>query len=361
MMRIAMIARSTLFSSRGGDTVQVMQTAKYLREAGVMVDVKLTTEHIDYGQYTLLHFFNIIRPADILYHISRTKKPFVISTIFVDYSEYEKYHRKGLPGMMFRYLPADTIEYVKAIARKAVGSDSLRNLSYVWNGQRRSIHKILGKASLLLPNSDSEYKRLQTHYQTAAAHAVITNGIDGGVFFDGDNHGKDELLVLCVARIEGIKNQLNLIKALSGTKFRLLLIGSPAPNQASYFNECIKAAGGNVSFIGHVKQDELRRYYQLAKVHVLPSWFETTGLSSLEAAVMGCNIVITEKGDAKEYFGNLAFYCDPSSPESIYEAIEKAAQSKTDPALQQKIKTQHTWQQAAEQTKNAYQKVLAQL
>jgi hypothetical protein len=31
--------------------------------------------------------------------------------------------------------------------------------------------------------------------------------------------------------------------------------------------------------------------------------------------------------------------------------LKKLLQSKTDPALQQKIRTQHTWQQAAEQTK----------
>jgi len=37
--------------------------------------------------------------------------------------------------------------------------------------------------------------------------------------------------VLCIARIEGIKNQLNLIKALNDTEFNVLLIGSHAPNQ----------------------------------------------------------------------------------------------------------------------------------
>ncbi len=57
----------------------------------------------------------------------------------------------------------------------------------------------------------------------------------------------------------------------------------------------------------------------------MPSWFETTGLSSLEAAAMGCNIVITRKGDAYEYFGDYAYYCDPESPDSIFKAIEKAA------------------------------------
>jgi glycosyltransferase involved in cell wall biosynthesis len=361
MIRVAMIARSTLFTCRGGDTVQVMQTASYLRALGVVVDVKLANEPIDYGQYSLLHFFNIIRPADILYHINNAKKPYVVSTIFVDYSEYEKQQRKGVAGFVFGFISADGIEYLKTIARKLLGRDSLRSLSYVWRGQRKSVCNILDRASLLLPNSGSEYKRLQNRYQVTADHTVITNGVDDRIFSNEHVHSKDPLLVICVARIEGIKNQLNLIKALTGTKYRLLLIGSPAPNQLAYYRACRKAAGSNISFIGQVKQEELNHYYRMAKVHVLPSWFETTGLSSLEAGMMQCNIVITKKGDTMEYFGDHAFYCDPSSPASIYNAIEDAAQSETGPALQQKIRTQHTWQQAAEQTKNAYQKALSKL
>jgi glycosyltransferase involved in cell wall biosynthesis len=39
---------------------------------------------------------------------------------------------------------------------------------------------------------------------------VVPNGIDPGLFRYNENHEKDARLVLCVARIEGIKNQLNL-------------------------------------------------------------------------------------------------------------------------------------------------------
>ena len=86
-----------------------------------------------------------------------------------------------------------------------------------------------------------------------------------------------------------------------------------------------KLAAKNIHFIDHLPQEELIHYYQKAKVHVLPSWFETCGLSTLEAAAMGCNIVITNKGYASEYFNDHAFYCDPSSPASILDAIYKAS------------------------------------
>ena len=73
------------------------------------------------------------------------------------------------------------------------------------------------------------------------------------------------------------------------------------------------------------------------------SWFETTGLSSLEAAALGCNIVITNKGDTKEYFGDQAWYCDPSSPDSIRRAVDEAAASGSNGALQKKIVSEYTW------------------
>jgi glycosyltransferase involved in cell wall biosynthesis len=102
----------------------------------------------------------------------------------------------------------------------------------------------------------------------------------------------------------------------------------------------------------------LLMYYQKAKVHVLPSWFETTGLSSLEAAAAGCTIVISDRGDAGEYFGDQAFYCNPASPASIYETISKAAAAPLSVALRQRVAEQYTWAQATAATLRAYTELI---
>jgi glycosyltransferase involved in cell wall biosynthesis len=357
MIRVAMITRSTLYSIRGGDTVQVTETARNLVELGVQVDIRLTDEAIDYQQYDLLHFFNIIRPADILYHIKRSGKPFVMSTILIDYSCFDKFHRRGIAGLLFRLLSADSIEYMKTVARWILGRDRLMSIPYLWKGQQSSIKEILGKAAMLLPNSHLEYERLVKQYGCTTDHVVVPNGIDETLFRFDPSIQKDPLLVICAARIEGIKNQLNLVKALKGTKYRLLLIGAPAPNQLSYYMACREQAGKNIQFISQLTQQELLKYYREAKIHILPSWFETTGLSSLEAAAMGCNIVISEQGDAKEYFGAAAFYCDPASPASILAAVEKASAAAYNDSLRQKILANYTWQHAASSTLAAYKKI----
>jgi glycosyltransferase involved in cell wall biosynthesis len=357
-MKVALIARSTLYNAPGGDTVQIIKTAAGLNALGVTANIKLSREAIDYQAYDLLHFFNITRPADILSHVKLSGKPYVVSTIFCDYSEYDKNHRKGMAGL-FAYLSGDTIEYVKTIARWALGKDQLTSLSYFWQGQSRSIRSIINGAAFLLPNSSSEYSRIIKKYPSLPAYRIIPNGVDPELFKKDECVEKDDHLVLCVARIEGIKNQFNLIKALNNTRFKLLIIGTHAPNQHRYYQRCREIAGTNIEFIGHLPQTELLKYYRYAKVHVLPSWFETTGLSTLEAAVMGCNVVITNKGDTRDYFEDLAYYCDPESPQSIYRAIEQASQDPNTHQLREKILNNYTWEKAAIQTFKAYQTTLS--
>jgi glycosyltransferase involved in cell wall biosynthesis len=358
-MRIAFITRSTLFTVPGGDTVQVSQTARLLRELGAEVDVCLTHDAIDYRRYDLFHYFNITRPADILFHTGKTKKPFVLSPILIDYSEYDMHHRKGLSGLLLRHLSTDSQEYTKTIARWLIGKDKMKSKGYLLKGQRNSIRQILEKAALILPNSETEYQRLEEEYGVKKEYAVVPMGIDAGLFAGNDKIKKDNTVVLCAARIEGIKNQLNLIRALNGSKYTLLLVGSPAPNQKSYYNECRSIAANNIHFYDHVPQETLVGYYKMAKVHALPSWFETCGLSSLEAAAMGCNVMITDKGYTREYFGNDAFYCDPGDPASIFTVIETAANSVCNKELQEKIFHQYTWQQAAAITMEAYKKIIS--
>ncbi len=360
-MNVLFIARATLYSGYGGDTVQILSTAKYLRKLGVSVDIKLCNETIDYEPYNLIHFFNITRPADALYHVRKSRKPYVVSTIFVDYSEYHQYHNRGVYKLLWKIFPGDKMEYLKTIARWLKNGESVTSKEYLFKGHRNAVCQLAKAASLLLPNSESEYRRFVKAYNIERPYRVIYNGVDPEIFSQEDvdiPDKRDSKTVLCVARIEGKKNQLNLIKALNNTEFNVILIGKPAPNHLGYYNECKEAAAPNIKFVGFLPLDQLIVRYRQAKVHVLPSWNETTGLSSLEAAWYGCNIVITDKGDTEEYFGDDAFYCDPADPKSIYIAILKASCAPHNDNLKNKILSKYNWQAAAVATLEAYNEVL---
>jgi len=98
----------------------------------------------------------------------------------------------------------------------------------------------------------------------------------------------------------------------------------------------------------------LRSAYSAAKVFVLPSIFETPGLSALEAAVAGANIVITKYGSTKEYFGDYAWYVDPFSESDIKDKILDAFKSKKNKKLSYHIKKNFTWDKIVKKLRDVY-------
>lgn len=361
-MNVLMISRATLYSVMGGDTVQVVQTAKYLRDLGVNVDIKMTNEEIDYQNYDLIHFFNIIRPADILSHIADSNLPFVVSPIYVDFSEYDKQMRKGLLGFAFKFFDLNTIEYLKCLARYVKNGEKIGSNLYLVKGHKNSIKYIARQSEYLLPNSNSEYLRFERDYKVKKDYEVVPYAVDRGTF-NMDAQPDPNYLdhVLCVARFEGRKNQLNVIKALKNTDYKLSLVGHVSPNHQSYYEECKREASTapNVKIVSHVKQSELSPIYKASKVHVLASWNETAGLTTMEAALLGCNVVITDKGDTRDHFKDYAFYCEPDDIDSIRRAVTEAYNTPNNGELRKFIMENYTWEIAAKKTLKVYQKALS--
>ena len=354
-LNIAFISRSTLYQSPGGDTVQMEMTAKYLRKIGHHVQVFTTNEQINYQEFDLFHFFNITRPADILVHIPKIKKPFFISPIYLDLQEYERKSRNGFPALFTKLFKPSRIEYLKCIARYIMNGEKIESWDYIFKGHHHSIQKLLKECTAILPNSQSEYARIQQSFTYKGHSTIIPCGVDLEIFDVDDTVTTKQNIVLCVGRIEGRKNQLSLIRALNNSDYTLIIVGNPSPNHKAYYEQCKKTANKNVIFIENIEQEKLLDYYRRAKVHVLPSWFETVGLSSLEAAICGCNVVVCDKGDVKDYFKDKVWYCDPNNETDILNAITRAMNAPSSIELKNQIRKEFTWQIAAQKTLETYQ------
>ncbi|NJN99630.1 MAG: glycosyltransferase [Anaerolineales bacterium] len=169
--------------------------------------------------------------------------------------------------------------------------------------------------------------------------------------------------VLEVGVISPVKNQLGLIEALYDLPVPLVFIGQPVAAMPEYAEMCRQrgAQRGNVIFIDRMPHEELPGIYALAAVHALPSWRETPGLASLEAAAAGCRIVTTSIGSTYDYFGDHAWYCYPDDYPSMRRAVEAALQTPPSPTLRQHVLNQFTWQRAGEATLRSYQIALRQV
>ena len=368
-MKILFSSRTTLFSVPGGDTVQLTKTAEYLKKLSVTVDISTELEP-NLDGYDLVHLFNLMRPQEVYLQALNAKrqgKAIALSTIYGLYTEYEHKVRAGLPGLVARNVSPWQVERLKVAARIVMNRELNKGSLYtVFFGYRNLCSHIAKMCNVFLPNSLSEMLRVQEDFPVAKdkPFVVVPNAVDIGVFDQkkvvvGDEVRKFEGSVLSAARIEGRKCQLELVRAMKDLPYQLVLIGKPAPNHLSYFEAIKKEAGDRVHFVGQVPHEELAQYYKAAKVHALISWMETPGLSSLEAGAMGCNLVITEKGDTRDYFGDDAFYCEPDSIDSIRKAVDQAYNAPANPALRQRICEQYNWEKTAEKTFEGYQIALA--
>ena len=363
-MKVLFQSRSTLFSGPGGDTVQILKTKKYLERMGVSVDIS-TEMDPDLSHYDLVHLFNLMRPQDLLCQARNAKrqgKKIALSTIYGVYTEYDHNARNGFAKTMCRLFSTPTLEYMKTVARAIKNREMHKGISqYLLCGHTRSQIELLSYVDVFLPNSAEEMGRVTDDFEIARGKpfVVVPNAIDAELFNPDEvvasqETNKYEGCVLCAARFEGRKSQLNLVRAMNSLPWQLVLIGKPAPNHVGYFKQIKREAGENVHILGHVEHDKLPEYYKAAKVHALISWMETPGLASLEAGAMDCNLVITEKGDTRSYFGDYAFYCEPDSVETIRNAIIEAYEAPVNPALRKHILSNFTWDKTAKRTLGGY-------
>jgi glycosyltransferase involved in cell wall biosynthesis len=367
-MKVLFITRPTVFSGPGGDTIQLLKTKEYLEAIDVKVDIHDNTEIIFDG-YDVIHFFNLRNPQDILFYVKKAKEkniPIVLSTIWGSYYECDQKARVGFQKWVANNFPENIVEYLKTSMR------IIKNLNihkgtvpYLLKGHYQSQYEIVSDVDVLLPNSPTELERVRADLEQPNKLGLsVANAVDLRVFdFDSvvvDKYKEYEGCLLSAARIEIRKCQLDLILAMKDLPYKLVIVGKPSPNSRDYYNHCKAEACDNVVFIEHVSQEELAELYKVCKAHALISWMETPGLSSLEAAVMNSNILVTDRGDTKYYFEDYATYCEPGDVSSIRTGIISVMEKKYSPKLRNRILNNFTWTHTASQTLDGYKLAIKQ-
>jgi glycosyltransferase involved in cell wall biosynthesis len=368
-MRVLMVNRPDAFTVPGGDTVQMVETARCLREMGVDLDIRLVGEIASLHGYDLVHVFNWEQMEPLLAIKGRCGNPalpIVLTPIFM----FQTGHWYGA-----------------AIANKCAWRQIDRCLgptrgraSYQWWQRAKLRHstagervrRIISSAAWLLPLSHSEIHEVTRLFgirEDLSGRSTITpNGIDPAAYLElrsnprsSSDESASDACVLQVARIQSEKNQLGLIEALYDTTLPLVFVGQPSPYEPEYVQACydLGRRRGNVSFLGAISHDHIAHVYARAAVHVLPSWREALPIVCLEAAAAGCRIVSTVVGGIREYFGDAAWYCDPGDPDSIRSAVIQAYEAGPSDSLMNKVRTTFTWSNVARKTLDAYQAVLA--
>ncbi len=370
-MKVLLQGRSaqSLASTPGGDQVLIDELAARLRSSHGVQAIASSELTPDLTSVDAVHLFGLVRPQDVWVqarHAALHHKPIFLSPVYCDVWEFEQRGRGGAVGLVARRSNRDVIEALKAAGRGLNSREWGPGSSALFTrGFQRMQREVLALSSVFMPNSRSEWRRLTHDFGLSIGEDVVKYipiGIEPSRYAPLARGAAPPHLepfrdcVLCVARVEGRKNQLALIEAVRDTGLTLVLAGKDAANQPAYVARVRRAARANprVHLIGSVTDEEKHWLYRLARVHALPSWMETAGLSSLEAAMASCSLVVSPNGDTADYFGAEAEYCDPADPVSIRTAVMRAFEVPASNTLAEKLRTSYTWDRAAELTHQAY-------
>ena len=373
-MKILMQGRFELNNGGGGDKIQIENTASELRKLGVEVDIKHRLIS-DISKYDLLHTFQLDWTAESYFYATNAKKnnkPFVLSPIHHNINEVKKFDDdyafdyRRISKYLFRdQLHRDTF---KNIYRSILNPQKIKpTIHSVFMGLRNMHTKVLKMSDMVLVQTNLEAFDLKDTYNVDFKWEKIPNGV-GSQFLNVQNYKNRFNIsdyIVSVGRVEPRKSWLNIIDAVamlrkeSGRDIELILIGPKnITNHFEYtarFNFALRRYKW-VKYIDSVPYDEMPSVYKFAKVCVSASWFESTGLTLLEAIFCGTNAVASGER-AKEYLGNMASYCEPGDVKTIFSAIEKEYFAPR-PKISTEMKKEYTWENAAKKTLEVYSSVL---
>jgi glycosyltransferase involved in cell wall biosynthesis len=329
----------------GGHVVQATKTAAALEALGVDVTLTSEADAHDFAGYEVVHSFGGL--PDIGRRARAEGAAVAISPIWWS-AEYTA--------------GSAALNRAKKLERNLRVGYSIAQRGIVQTAQRlrESIDRhalIFESADVLLPNSEMEAQQIRNDLRVSTPMRVVPNAIDETEF--PASPPRPRAGVAYVGRLEPHKNQLGLIEELKNSGIALTIAGFSHPHHVGYVERCRRRADASTTFLVDAHHEVVMRLFQSSAVHVIPSWFETTGLASLEAAAGGCAIVTTSRGFAREYFGDLATYCDPGKRGSIRHAVERALSLGPSAPLRERVLSHYTWSRAAHATIDGYRLALA--
>lgn len=330
----------------GGVATQTQKTYQACREIGLPVEMYNPWKLLDKKEIGAFHIFSANYE---MHHFSKTlfdmQIPQVVSSVF--YTRHPKWKIDGMRAI------------TKFISHFDCGTKSVFDYT----------EEVLQNADMVMPNTSDELRQIQSLFKIPDEKIqVVPNGVDKR-FADADprlfkeKYG-DENIILSVTMLgKERKNGLNMIKAMGKIDHPSYIIGSF--HTESKYGKLCKAElekHPQIKYIGMFDHEDkmLASAYASAKAFVLPSWLETPGLASLEAALSGAEVVTTPVGGTKDYFGDFGIYIDPYNPDNIAMGIETALNRNGRKQKQMKgfIMQNFLWEEVAEKYKEIYKKYL---
>ncbi len=342
-MKILFNSYQSISLMKGGPTYKIIQLKKSLEKIGVSVELFNQWKQINYTDFDLVHIFNAHSGT---YHFSESLKlsgiKYVVNPI---------YFSKHSSSKIRLYLKAQKI--VKKLLNGTLSEIAMAQ-------------EICKNAELVLPNTNNEKMLIKNGLGIVEKKlTTIPNGVEKRFLFAQPDYFKVKYkmtdFILHVGHIgANRKNTYNLLQAVLKIDHPLVIIGNVLNNSEGV--KCMKIIqnASNILHLDWVDHDDdlLKSAYAACNTFVLPSKYETPGRAALEAALAGAKIVITPNGGTREYFRDMAYYCNPNSIDDIKAKITESLNDKNPGKLSAHISKNYLWDKIADQTKLVYTQLI---
>ena len=337
-MKILYGAQPAVAIKKGGLYIQLLKTKSHMEKLGFVIDLNDPWIDPDKEEYNLFHLFGANFSTIILGKLIKDKNiPLIVTPVF--FSKHK----------------AQTLRFVNRI-------NSLLFKVFKVSTPHIYTKELLDRADRILPNTQREKNLIIKGFGISEKSVtLIHNGVEER-FLEAkpepfiEKYGIKDFILYVGYIGNGRKNTLKLVRALKDINVPVVFIGPVA--KTAYGEQCIKEIkeNKNITVLKPLPHDSplLESAYAACDTFVLPSLFETPGLSALEAGLAGAKVVITLYGGTYEYFGDEAVYIEPKSIASIREGIKMSLEKKKTGALKSHIKKAFLWKDIAKKIAEVY-------
>lgn len=196
-------------------------------------------------------------------------------------------------------------------------------------------------SDVLIPNSKLSGKKCKEWIPEAKISEPVYPGVE---FIKIPNKTKD-IDVVCIGRLNKLKNQDELIRAISLTKKNLRVIFIGAGEEKNNLVKLAKSLNVNAKFLGHTNEHEKWIYLSRSKILVFPTSFEGFGMPPMEGLQSGCNVLCSNIPILKEIYEKNVEYFKLHDIKDMAKKIEKLLKIK--PKNKTTFVKKYSWENAA--------------
>jgi glycosyltransferase involved in cell wall biosynthesis len=179
----------------------------------------------------------------------------------------------------------------------------------------------------------------------------------------------DSFVILFIGEFKR-KNLDDVLMALSklNKNIKLIVVGGKRAGGKTYYMKMIEhlKLTSRVLFYDFVSQKQLLELYKISDVYILPTLYDTFGLTVLEAMAVGLPVIVSRRAGVSELLLNTSveeyFILNEISAEGIRKRLELLMSDETLRRklglIARKIAEKWTWQKTAEETLKIYEEVV---